>query len=158
MNLQRKGLTKKTELDKKVNSDNLIYRYKGRTADAKFDKFDNALDIIDKIRNDEASITDLKSKQTKFKSSLSDVKKAHKNRTKEEEDTLYNIEMFYKARNEAIKFHDDYSSTMSKTKRKAIKGTGLKILISKQMIQRLPIALAQVKAGNNSEDLLNEIR
>ena len=26
------------------------------------------------------------------------------------------------------------------------------------MIQRLPIALAQVKAGNNSENLLNEIR
>ena len=27
-----------------------------------------------------------------------------------------------------------------------------------QMLQRLPIALAQVKAGNNSESLLNEIR
>ena len=38
------------------------------------------------------------------------------------------------------------------------KGTGLKILTSKQMLQRLPIAVAQVKAGNNSEGLLNEIR
>ena len=37
-------------------------------------------------------------------------------------------------------------------------GTGLKILTPKQMIQRLPIALAQVKAGNNSESLLNKIR
>ena len=37
-------------------------------------------------------------------------------------------------------------------------GTGLKILTPKQMLQRLPIALAQVKAGNNSEKLLNEIR
>ena len=37
-------------------------------------------------------------------------------------------------------------------------GTGLKILIPKQMLQRLPIALAQIKAGNNSESLLNEIR
>ena len=37
-------------------------------------------------------------------------------------------------------------------------GKGLKILTPKQMIQRLPIALAQVKAGNNSENLLNEIR
>ena len=34
----------------------------------------------------------------------------------------------------------------------------LKILTSKQMLQRLPIALAQVKAGNNSENILNEIR
>ena len=30
--------------------------------------------------------------------------------------------------------------------------------LKKQMLQRLPIALAQVKAGNNSESLLNEIR
>ena len=34
----------------------------------------------------------------------------------------------------------------------------LKILIAKQMLQRLSIALAQVKAGNNLETLLNEIR
>ena len=34
----------------------------------------------------------------------------------------------------------------------------LKVLTPKQMLQRLPIALAQVKAGNNSESLLNEIR
>ena len=35
---------------------------------------------------------------------------------------------------------------------------GLKILTPKQLLYRLPIALAQVKAGNNSENLLNEIR
>ena len=32
------------------------------------------------------------------------------------------------------------------------------ILTPKQMLQRLPIALAQVKAGNNSEVLINEMR
>ena len=37
-------------------------------------------------------------------------------------------------------------------------GTGLKKLTSKQILQRLPIALAQIKAGNNSESLLNETR
>ena len=37
-------------------------------------------------------------------------------------------------------------------------GEGLKILTRIQMLKRLPIALAQVKAGNNSESLLNEIR
>ena len=36
--------------------------------------------------------------------------------------------------------------------------TGLKILTIKQLLQRLSIALAEVKAGNNSESLLNEIR
>ena len=44
-----------------------------------------------------------------------------------------------------------------KAKLKATKGEGLKISTPKQLLQRLPIALAQVKAGNNSEDLLNEI-
>ena len=34
----------------------------------------------------------------------------------------------------------------------------LKMLTPKQMLQRLPIALAQVKVGNNSENLLNEMR
>ena len=38
------------------------------------------------------------------------------------------------------------------------RGAGLKIVTPKQMLQRLPIALAQPKAGNNSESLLNEIR
>ena len=37
-------------------------------------------------------------------------------------------------------------------------GTGLKILTPNQMLKGLPIALAQIKAGNNSESLLNEIR
>ena len=37
-------------------------------------------------------------------------------------------------------------------------GTGLKISTPTQMLQILPIALAQVKAGNNSENLLNKIR
>ena len=66
--------------------------------------------------------------------------------------------MLYKARNKAIKFYDDYSLIMSKAKAKVTKGRELKILTPKQMLQRLPIALAQVKAGNNSESLLNEIR
>ena len=47
-------------------------------------------------------------------------------------------------------------------KRKALKnnipGSGLKILTSRQMLARLPILLAQIKAGNNSRELKNEIR
>ena len=37
-------------------------------------------------------------------------------------------------------------------------GKGLKILTPDQMLSRLPITLAQLKAGNNSEKLKNEIR
>ena len=45
-----------------------------------------------------------------------------------------------------------------KAKQNEAKRKGLKKLTPKQMLQRLPIALAQVKADNNSENVLNEIR
>ena len=38
------------------------------------------------------------------------------------------------------------------------KGEGLKVLTQNQMFSRLPVSLAQLKAGNNSEKLKNEIR
>ena len=70
--------------------------------------------------------------------------------------------MLYKARNEAINFYDDYYLMMSEAKYKVMQdetmGEGLRILTPKQMLQGLPIALAEVQAGNNSENLLNEIR
>ena len=53
---------------------------------------------------------------------------------------------------------NDYARNMSKNIYESKQGKGLKILTPKQMFQRLPIALAQVKAGNNSESLLNKIR
>ena len=43
------------------------------------------------------------------------------------------------------------------SKQNETEGKRLKILTPKQMLQRLPIALAQVKTGNNSENLLNEV-
>ena len=68
--------------------------------------------------------------------------------------------MLYIARNDAIKFIEDYVSMILEAKKLAREqeGTGLKILTPNQMLKRLPIALAQVKTGNNSESLLNEIR
>ena len=42
-----------TKLDKKFNRNDLIYRYKGKTPDEKFDKYDNDLNFIDKITNGE---------------------------------------------------------------------------------------------------------
>ena len=148
-------IEKITDLDKKVSND-LIYRYKSNTPDLNFDEFDNALALINEIRD--GKIRDVKNNQEKFKSYLGEINKGNnKRKSKEQTNAVYNIETFYKTINEAIKFYDDYSLIMSEAKIKATKGKGLKILIPKQ-IQRLPIALPQVKAGNNSESLLNEIR
>ena len=75
---------------------------------------------------------------------------------------INNLNKFYHSREEVINFFRDYIEMLSdanyNAKQNETKGKGLKILTPKQMLQRLPIALAQVKAGNNSESLLNEIR
>ena len=54
---------------------------------------------------------------------------------------------------------NDYATNISKSICDSKQeGTGIKILTPKQMLQRLPISLGQIKAGNNSQSLLNEIR
>ena len=74
---------------------------------------------------------------------------------------ICNRENLYNSRQKNISLLIDNSRIRSesiyKSKRNETKETGLKILTPKQMLQGLPIALAQVKAGNNSESLLNEI-
>ena len=79
-------LKKITDLDQRVNSNDLIYRYKGNTADAKFDEFDNALSIINKIRDGKKDLSDVKYNQEKFKSSLGEIKKG--NKSKKQKNTL----------------------------------------------------------------------
>ena len=63
----------------------------------------------------------------------------------------------YDAREEIIKFCKDNSTMKNNARHDATHGKGLKLLTSEQMFQRLPIAHAQVKAGDTSENLLNEI-
>ena len=117
---------------------------------------------MNEIENGEIKLADVKNNQEMFKSNLSEIRKESNNnsnkKSKEQKNTIQNIKMLYKSRNEVIKFFDDYSIMTSEAKNETTKGTGLKILIPKQMLQRLPIAFAQVKAGKNSENLLNEIR
>ena len=58
-----------------------------------------------------------------------------------------------KVKKDQKRFSDDYDSNGSGNV-----GTGLKILTNKQMLNRLPILLAQIQAGNNSSKLKNETR
>ena len=83
-------------------------------------------------------------------------------KTIEQKETINNLKKFYLSREEVINFFRDYIEIISNanydSKHSETKGKRLKIFTPEQMLQRLPIALAQVKAGNNSESLLNEIR
>ena len=82
-------------------------------------------------------------------------------KTTKQKEVINNITKFCLSREEVVNFFRDYVEMLSdpnyNAKENETKGKGLKILTPTQMIQRFPIALA-VKAGNNSENLLNEIR
>ena len=51
----------------------------------------------------------------------------------------------------------ELESEESAAERRNQQGQGLKILTADQMLSRLPITLAQLKAGNNSQKLINEV-
>ena len=75
---------------------------------------------------------------------------------------IKNVKNLYDSRQKIIDLFNSYwkirSEALYKSKQNETMGKGLKILTPKQMLQRLPIALAQVKASYNSENLLNEIK
>ena len=101
--------------------------------------------------------------QEKFKRKFGQIKLGNpKHKSEIQLYTIRNVKNLYDSREKIIDlFNNDpniksesiYRSKQGKTKR-----TGLKILTPKQMLQRLPTALAQVKAGNSLESLLDEIR
>ena len=64
---------------------------------------------------------------------------------------------YYKLRQEVIKFNNDYFKMVHEAAQDSKHGKGLNILTLKQILQSSPIVLAQVKAGNTPENLLNEI-
>ena len=77
----------------------------------------------------------------------------------ERKNVLKNLYALFEGRERVL---DTFESKIFPIKNKGgyldFKPSSIKILSPKQMFQRLPIAFAQIKAGNNSENLLNEIR
>ena len=91
----------------------------------------------------------------------------HKGRNEDESDeefyTPRKLEIISKLSNfqnkeETLRDIPDLESEESAAQRTNQRGQGLKILAPIQMLSRLPISLAQLKAGNNSQKLKNEIR
>ena len=79
-------------------------------------------------------------------SGLKDIKEKIKKMSKEEKEAE-DRELIVKIVEDILKFNKQNQQ-----------GEGKKILTPSQMLSRLPITLAQLKAGNNSEKLKNEIR
>ena len=142
-----------------VLTNNLKFEYVGPTKDINFYEYKDSEELFNVIKNNQIKFSEVKNKQNEFLNKLSNIKIGIK--TTEQKEVINNLEKLNNSRGEVIIFFRDYIEMLSDAnydaKQNEVKGTGLKILTTKQMLQRLPIALAQVKAGNNSESLLNEI-
>ena len=62
-----------------VDIDKLVFKYKCSTLDEDFSKSDNALDLINKIRDGEISLNEAKDDQSKLRSDMGEIKKVRKN-------------------------------------------------------------------------------
>ena len=111
--------------------------------------------LLNDIKKDKISLQEAKNLQEDYEKYLNEIRKG--NKSVQQAKTLANVNVLFNARNNAIKFIEDCGSMILEAKRLAKQeGTGLKIL--SQMLQRFPVVLAQIKAGKNSERLLNKIR
>ena len=104
-----------------------------------------------------------KQKVKKIKSELNEITSRNpKHKSEKQSYTIKNVRNLYESRQKIINLLNDNTKIRSediyKSRQNKTTGPGLKILTPKKILQRLPIALAQVKAGNNSESLLNQIR
>ena len=148
------------ELYDSIDYNNLKFEYVGPTNDVSFYEYKDSKELFNAIKNNQIKFSEVKNKQNEFLNKLSNIKIGKK--TIEQKETINNLEKFYLSREEVINFFRDYIEMLSDAnydaKQNETEGKGLKILTPKQILQRLPIALAQVKVGNNSENLLNEIR
>ena len=155
--IYNKRLDKIEELNNKIDCNNLEYAVYRSKKIYEFSELADPLTLLDEIKG-KISLEQAKNNQKNYLEYLNNIRKGNKN--DKQRKTLANINVHFNARDSAIKFIEDYSSIILEAKKlaKEQEGTGLKILTPNQMLKRLPIALAQIKAGNNSESLLNEIR
>ena len=156
--ISNKRLNKIEELNNKIHYDDLYYVVLSKDMEYNFSIEKDPINLLKAIKDGEISLKEARDRQRNYLQYLNIIRKGHKNSVQKR--TLSNIENHFNAREKAKKFIEDYGSMVLEARRlaKEQEGKRLKILTPNQMLKRLPIALAQVKAGNNSESLLNEIK
>ena len=125
-----------------------------------FNEYNGMMNTFRSICSGDKTLEDIEQEQNKFKKDITIIIQGNPKKILEEQQkTISNIENLYKSRQKIVNMFNNYAKNASKRTYEAKhEGRGLNILTSYQMFKRLPIALAQIKAGNNSENLLNEIR
>ena len=125
-----------------------------------FVKFNGPLHIFKNIHDGDIPLENTEKEQIELKRNLDRIKQGDpREKSEEQKNTIDNIKNLYSSRDKVVKMFNNYAGNISRniydSKQER---TGLKILNPKKRVKRLPIALAQIKAGNNSQSLLNEIR
>ena len=147
----------------KIDFSNLTYNFIGQTTSINFGKFGGPMYDYGHMKNGDTTLRQVEKQQKCFKKELNEMTSGNpKHKSNNQLNVIKNVKNLYDSRKKIIDLLNDNSKIRSeaiyKSKQNETKRKGLKILTPKQMLQRLPIALAQIKAGNNSESLLNEIR
>ena len=151
------------EMSREINYNNLVYNLNGPTSSISFTKFGGPMYTYNQLKNGDTTLQEVEKQQKDFKKELNEITSGNpKRKSNNQLYVIKNVKSLFDSRQKIIDLLNDNSKFRSeaiyKSKQNETLGKGLKILTPKQMIQGLPIALAQVKAGNNSENLLNEIR
>ena len=145
------------ELEEKVDRNKMVYKGTNITYD--FRKFKTIRAFGNEIRNNVIDMNTANEEQNDLLEYISKFRRGTKPNNPEskklKEYILDSAKALLEGREMVFKA---FESGIFQKSEESQKGEGLKILTSNQMLKRLPIALAQVKAGNNSKSLLNEIR
>ena len=137
------------KLSEEIDFNNLTYFYTGKIAPKCFVRFKVPLIIYNDIKNGRVSLQKEEKIQEDFQLELNEILKENPNyKSKDQVSTIKNIKKLYNGWKKVLNFYNDYTRMVSDGKYKSIQAEGLKILTPKQMLQRLPIALAQVKVEN----------
>ena len=138
----------------------MIYKYKTEGISPKyFRNHQNLIELLKDLQDGNINPKEVLKDQINSKSDLGEIKKGNKkSKSKDQISVIQNVEICLDIKEKIIDFFRDYSLSLSESKYKVRYGKGLKILTPQQTLQRLPIALAQVKAGDTSGNLLNKIR
>ena len=133
----------------------MVYKSTGKIYD--FRGFKTIRTYGNEIRNNVISLAAANIEQANLLAHIQDFMKNTKPQDPEQKksDVLNSMRALVKGR-ELI--YNVFRSGIFHRLEESQKGEGLKILTPNQMLKRFPIALTQIKAGNNSESLLNEIR
>ena len=139
------------DIKDKIDFNNLVYIYSDSNKNYPKDFRNNQKPqkLFEDFRDGKVNPKEVLKCQESFKSDLREIRTGG-NKSTNQKTTIENLNNFFDLPEKVINFFRDYSFWLSKAKYKTKYGEGLKILTPKQMLQRLPLAPAQVKAGNNS--------